>query len=65
MSGINRFTRGRQLSRHVVFGGGEPIFRWLPHVFRWGKNLSICWLGTELVFLGERDQGRSVGGEPK
>lgn len=51
MSGINRWTRGKHISSHLVFAGGDPIFRWTPRIARWGNNVSLFWLGTELVWL--------------
>lgn len=54
LSWINRQLRGRKVSSRIVFGGGYPKFRWMPKAARWGCNLSVFWLGTELVFLGRR-----------
>lgn len=50
MAGINQHTRGRTLVKDkVFFAGGEPRFFLRPRFLRWGPNLSIWWLGTELV----------------
>jgi hypothetical protein len=55
MSGINHYTRNKTLiAGRLVFAGGYPLFRWLPRFLRWGPNISIFWLGTELVFLGQQ-----------
>lgn len=35
----------------VVFGGGQPKFRYFPRFHRWGNRLSVFWLGVELVFI--------------
>ncbi len=49
---INRRIRGKAIIPHrLVFGGGYPRFRFLPKIIRWGRNLSLFWLGTELVWL--------------
>ena len=34
-----------------VWGGGQPKFRYFPSFTRWGKRLSIFWLGKELVLI--------------
>lgn len=50
---VNRWTRGRTvISGRLVFAGGYPKFRLFPRFVRWGKNISLYWLGTELVWLG-------------
>ncbi len=54
MGWINQHLRGRQVTKRIVFGGGYPLFRLFPRIVRWGTNVSIYWLGTELVFLGAR-----------
>ena len=51
MINLNKYTRGKTLIKgRLFFGGGSPRddFK-LPYIFRWGPNLSIVWLGTELV----------------
>jgi hypothetical protein len=35
-----------------VLAKGQPIFRFIPRVVRWGPNISFFWLGKELVYLG-------------
>ena len=35
----------------IVMGGGCPKFRKIPRLVRWGSNVSIFWLGYELVFI--------------
>ncbi len=51
---INRYTRNKMLIQgHLEFAGGTPKFRVLPRFVRWGANLSVFWLGTELVWLGQ------------
>ena len=48
---INNYTRGRTVIKNkLFFAGGYPKFRWLPKTLKWGKNISLYWLGTELVF---------------
>lgn len=37
----------------VCFGGGQPKFFKVPRFARWGKALSIFWLGKELVIFYE------------
>lgn len=50
---INEWTRGKTLiPNKLVFAGGHPLFRLLPKIVTWGPNVSIYWLGTELVWLG-------------
>ena len=53
---LNKWTRGKSLTNRLVFAGGHPLFRWLPKVVKWGPNISLYWLGTELVWLGKGDQ---------
>lgn len=51
---INHSVRGKTLiPGRLVFGGGHPKFKRLPRVVKWGNNLSLFWLGVELVFLGK------------
>jgi hypothetical protein len=51
---INEWTRGKTLVKNrLVFAGGHPLFQWFPKFAKWGPNLSIYWLGTELVWLGK------------
>ncbi len=50
---INEWTRGKTLiPNKLVFAGGYPLYRLLPKIVTWGSNVSIYWLGTELVWLG-------------
>lgn len=50
---VNRWTRGKTvIPNRLVFAGGYPKFRWTPRFVRWGQNVSLYWLGTELVWLG-------------
>lgn len=49
---LNYFTRNKVLIKDkLLFAGGHPKFRWFPVIFRWGTNISFCWLGCELVYL--------------
>lgn len=51
---VNKWTRGKTLIQsRLVFAGGHPLFRWIPKMVKWGPNLSLYWLGTELVLLGK------------
>ena len=51
---VNKWTRGKTLiTNRLVFAGGYPLFRLLPVVIKWGPNVSLFWLGTELVLLGK------------
>ncbi len=46
---LNSKLRGKTLLKnHIFFGGGCPIFRYLPRTYMWGDTRSIFWLGTEL-----------------
>ena len=50
---IHDWTRNKVLiDGRLLFSGGYPKFRWTPKVVRWGKNISLFWLGTELVWIG-------------
>lgn len=49
--------RGKVLwgPNRLLFGGGYPIYRRLPHPVRWGPYLSIFWLGCEMVIKVKHD----------
>ena len=53
---LNKWAKGKQLTNRLVFAGGDPLFRWLPKIVKWGPNISLYWLGTELVWLGKGGQ---------
>ena len=59
---VNRWTRGKTVIKgKLVFGGGHPIFRIIPRLYKWGQNISVYWLDTELVWLGvERRSNRGA-----
>jgi hypothetical protein len=46
--------RGKRLNKHFCFGGGYPKFRLIPSFTKWGNNISLFWLGVELVYLGNK-----------
>ena len=50
---LNKWAKGKQLTNRLVFAGGDPLFRGLPKIVKWGPNISLYWLGTELVWLGK------------
>jgi hypothetical protein len=53
MPGINRWTRRKVIIKdRLVFGGGHPKMRLTPRIVKWGANVSIFWLGTELIWIG-------------
>lgn len=46
---LNQYTRGKTITSWLFFAGGFPKFKLIPNLVRWGRYLSIFWLGTELV----------------
>lgn len=51
MKTINDYVRSRRICSRLVFGGGYPKFRWMPKLVKWGPNVSLFWLGAELVYF--------------
>lgn len=52
MFNMNKYTKNKTvLPNKLIFAGGEPKFRWFPKFIKWGTNISLYWLGTELVWL--------------
>lgn len=53
MRTLNQCVRGKTvIPGRLVFAGGYPKFRYVPHLVSWGGRTSLFWLGTELVWLG-------------
>jgi hypothetical protein len=50
--GLNALIRGKRITKRLSIAGGYPKFSIVPKVVRWGTNVSVFWLGTELVWLG-------------
>lgn len=48
---VNHLTRNKVLiPGKLFFAGGNPAYRILPQIARWGSCTSIFWLDTELIW---------------
>jgi hypothetical protein len=49
MININKWTINKVIiENRVFFAGGYPKYLIIPRFIRWGKYISVFWLGTEL-----------------